>query len=359
MSICILCKKEFTPKHNTFGLYCSLLCCNKAKHKVIELNCELCGVSFSCRPSEIKKFCSRKCSAKNSAQNRSKRLRIEKVCLGCTIKFTTVPCENNDFCSQPCWLKYQTVHKLNMNEEARNRPAVDTMQEAFAKQREDLVNSLTFISNVVSGIYVIINVKNKMIYVGSSHDIEGRWKDHLNKLYGNRHENEKFQNAWNKYGEKAFEFKILEAVEPLKELLEQREQHYINLYKSYERNIGYNLFKIAYSPLGSKRTPEQREAMSIARQGKPSPMEGRKHSPESKETMKQVHLARYAKLQEEGKLPPQTGYGHTDKARRKISEGHKGIKFPKEFGEAIRQRRLGSKKVNGHMVYPGDPNYPA
>jgi len=354
---CIVCSKSFIPKHNTFGLYCSLLCCNKAKHKVIESNCELCGASFSCRPSEIKRFCSKKCSAKNSAQNRSKRLRIEKACLGCAIKFTTVPCENNDFCSQTCWLKYQTIHRLNIKEESRNRPTVIEMQEVFAKQREDLVNSLTFISNVVSGIYVIINVTNKMIYIGSSQDIEGRWTEHLNKLYGNRHENDHLQKAWNKYGDKAFQFKILEATDISKLII--KEQFYLDLYKPYERNIGYNLYKTAYSPLGSKRTPEQIEAMSIARRGKPSPMKGKKHSSEAKEAMSKAHLDRYAKLQEEGKLPPQTGFTWSEEDRNRMSETRKGRKFPKEFGEAIRQRRLGSKKVNGHMVYPGDPNYPA
>jgi group I intron endonuclease len=274
--------------------------------------------------------------------------------LGCSIQFITRPCENNDFCSQPCWLKYQTEHRLNIKEESRNRPTVIEMQKAFAKQREELVKSLTFILGVVSGVYIIINIENNMIYIGSSQDIEGRWTEHLNKLYDNRHENDHLQKAWNKYGDKAFQFKILEATEIID--LISREQYYLNLYKPYERNIGYNLFKTAYSPLGYKWTEEQKLQLKEKRIGRWSkgnhPMKGKKHSPEAKEAMSQIHLARYAKLQEEGKLPPQTGFTWSEEDRKRMSESRKGKGFPKEFGEAVRSRRLGTKLVDGHWIHP-------
>ena len=243
----------------------------------------------------------------------------------------------------------------------QNRPALAITKAAFAIQREEIVKSLTFISDVVSGIYVIVNVLNNMIYIGSSQDIEIRWREHINKLYGNRHENDKLQKAWNKYGDKAFQFKILEAAEVTN--LVVREQHYLDLYKPYERHLGYNLYKTAYSPLGNKWTEEQKAKLKEIRKGQwdrfPNPMLGKKASLETKEAMSKTHQERYDKLREEGKLPPQTGvFNWSEEAKQKMSETRKGRKFPKEFGEAIRQRRLGCRKVNGHMVYPSDPSYP-
>lgn len=259
--ICKVCSKIFVPQHNTFGLYCSILCCNKDKHQLIETICAWCSNKFYQRPSDEKRFCSGSCGAKSSASKRSKISNLKKICLQCNKEFSTLKCENNDFCSHPCWLQYQTEHKLNMKIEFRNRPSVDEVRKAFRTQRDKLIESLKFIDQALSGVYIIINVITNMIYIGSSQDIEARWKEHVNKLCGNRHENDKLQKAWNKYGEKTFQFKILEAAEPLK--LIEREQYYLDLYQSYKRHIGYNLFENAYSPLGSKRTEEQIERMRI------------------------------------------------------------------------------------------------
>ena len=285
----------------------------------------------------------------------SESIKIRKICLGCGIEFFVRPCDRKKrFHNRSCWLKYQAENKLNMKIETRNRPLIDTVKVTFSKQREELIKSLSFISDVISGIYIFINKENNMFYIGSSYNIEMRWKDHLNKLYGNRHENSKLQNAWNKYGDKAFEFKILEAVEPIKELLEKREQYYLDLYKPYEKYIGYNLFKTAYSPLGNKWTEEQktnlREKIKTGKITVVNPMKGKKHSPEAREAMRKVHEERYAKLRAEGEEPPQTGYHHTEEARQNMSKARKGKTFSPEFCEAIKQRRLGTKLVDGHWI---------
>lgn len=253
----------------------------------------------------------------------SESLKISKVCPQCRGEFKILPYEiKKVYCSRSCWLKYQTIHKLNMSVEARNRSAIDIIKKSFADQRINILQSLSFVTDVLSGVYIFINIENNMFYIGSSNDIEGRWKEHLNKLYGNRHENDKLQNAWNKYGEKAFEFKILEAVEPL--LLEEKEQYYLDLYKPFKRNIGYNIYPKAFSPQGNKWTEEQKANLCLVRQKQyetqSGPMTGKKHSPEAREAMRKAHQERYAKLREEGKLPPQTGYEHTQEARRKMVE---------------------------------------
>jgi hypothetical protein len=68
--------------------------------------------------------------------------------------------------------------------------------------------------------------------------------------------------------------------------------------------------------------------------------------------MRQSQLARYAKLQEEGKLPPQTGFRWSQEDRKGMSETRKGRSLPEDFGEKVRNRRLGTKLVDGHWIHP-------
>jgi group I intron endonuclease len=105
------------------------------------------------------------------------------------------------------------------------------------------------------GIYRLTCVPTGKIYIGSSHKINIRWTRHKYTLNKNKHENPYLQNAWNKYGEDGFLFEIIENV-PRDKLVE-REQHWLDLTKSYDRSVGYNLREKAdksYGSLGSLKT---------------------------------------------------------------------------------------------------------
>lgn len=80
-----------------------------------------------------------------------------------------------------------------------------------------------------SGIYQIINTKNKKSYIGSSNNLIRRKKDHFRTLKKNKNHSILLQRAWNKYGEDAFEFKILILckIEDLFEI----EQYFVDKYK--------------------------------------------------------------------------------------------------------------------------------
>jgi group I intron endonuclease len=100
-----------------------------------------------------------------------------------------------------------------------------------------------------SGIYEIINLVNGKRYVGSAVRIEGRWKEHRRDLRAGRHKNRHLQNAWIKYGEAAFEFRVLEIVPRLGLLIEREQAH-------LDRGYDYNISPTAGSPLGVKHSLE-------------------------------------------------------------------------------------------------------
>ena len=64
----------------------------------------------------------------------------------------------------------------------------------------------------MQAIYQITNKINGKIYIGSTNNLSKRWNNHRSKLRNGKHENDYLQQAWNKYGEDAFEFSIVEEV---------------------------------------------------------------------------------------------------------------------------------------------------
>lgn len=99
--------------------------------------------------------------------------------------------------------------------------------------------------NKRSGIYMIINKINGYKYVGKSKNITVRLWQHKSLLKNNQHkyktgELSLLQKAWNKYGEDAFEFKVIEFCDVDK--LNEREQYWIEFYKCNHAKYrqGYN-----------------------------------------------------------------------------------------------------------------------
>ncbi len=77
-----------------------------------------------------------------------------------------------------------------------------------------------------SGIYIISNLESGKRYIGSSNNLYNRLYQHFKELENNVHANQHFQNAWNKYGEDAFEYSILEYCD--EEIRLEREKYYID-----------------------------------------------------------------------------------------------------------------------------------
>ena len=152
-----------------------------------------------------------------------------------------------------------------------------------------------------SGLYKIINKHNGKFYIGQAIDFDTRKANHFSQLGLNKHDNNKLQNAYNKYGKENFIFEIIELIEPIKEALLIREQYYLDLH--FGKNYCYNLSPTANTTLGYKHTkeskqkikikrqeqkfsPEQRKAISKRISGSGNPMHNKKHSFASKEKMR-------------------------------------------------------------------------
>lgn len=108
-----------------------------------------------------------------------------------------------------------------------------------------------------TGIYQILNTINGKVYVGSSKWIEQRWRSHLSLLRKDKHHSKHMQNAWNLYGEDAFQWIVLE--ECFIDDLAKKEQSHIDGLGVCDREVGYNTSPIANSQQGHKWTDEQRD----------------------------------------------------------------------------------------------------
>lgn len=118
-------------------------------------------------------------------------------------------------------------------------------------------------------IYLIRNSIDRRVYVGSSVDLRKRIQYHIQGLSKNKHHSRHLQRFVNKYGIKSLTFEIVEEIREVnKENIIKKEQIYLDFYKSYTPEGGFNCNKIADSRLGSKMSNESRMKMSVSKTGR-------------------------------------------------------------------------------------------
>lgn len=174
--------------------------------------------------------------------------------------------------------------------------------------------------NIISGIYKILNIITYDFYTGSAVNFGNRWRQHRWELRRNIHGNEHLQNAWNKYGEDAFEFSILLYCD-IENLLYYEQVVYDGLKPTY------NISPTAGSSLGVKHTAEARAKTSAALM---------RHvvSPETRAKMSAARMGNQNAL----------GYKHSPEARAKNSAANRGRKKSPEHRAKMSAAHMGRKK---------------
>jgi len=169
-------------------------------------------------------------------------------------------------------------------------------------------------------VYCIRNKENSKEYVGlTTRSLSDRWKQHIRE--SNKENswewNTPLGNAIKKYGKDAFEvFIIAECISV--DSMKQKEIELIESRKSLVQFGGYNISKGGDGRLGVKLSEETKKKIGLGNLGKIYTNEVRK---------KMSDLAKERCI---GKPSPMDGKKHSDEAKKKISQASKGRKQSEE-----------------------------
>jgi group I intron endonuclease len=204
------------------------------------------------------------------------------------------------------------------------------------------------------GIYSIRCRRNGRVYVGSAVWIAKRWRGHREALRKGKHHSRALQSSWNKYGEAAFDFEVLEIVDDRENLIAREQVHIDALGASGRR--GFNMASLAGSNLGLKHGATARKHMSEAAMGRRASPEtrallsaglmgntrrrGLKSSPETIAKLKAAQVGR----------APSLGHKPSLEWRRMISELHRGVPKGEEHRRRISESLKGKPKSNAHAA---------
>jgi group I intron endonuclease len=150
-----------------------------------------------------------------------------------------------------------------------------------------------------------------------------RWNAHKRFLRRGVHHSPFLQSAWQKHGEAAFVFEVIEVVTDVALLLD-REQFWIDQLGGFVANGGMNASKVAGSPSwhGKKLTEEHR--IKIGNGGR-----GQKRTQETKDKIRSWHVGR-----------PRSA-----ETKAKLSAANLGKKLSPELKERLRINSTGRKRT--------------
>lgn len=205
----------------------------------------------------------------------------------------------------------------------------------------------------VTGIYKLTCANNGKVYIGKATNIGRRLNDHKN-VKKNAKGNCYFQHAILKHGWNSFVVEILETVENFNTIednnaLLEREAYYIELYKSTDRDKGYNRCKFSSDNTGRVRSEEHKQKLRQPRSDATKERIrqaslGRTISKEHREKISKFHLGR-KRSDETKRRMSVSGLGrtHSEESKLKISLAKKGKKHTEEHKEKVRQAKLKKK----------------
>lgn len=173
-----------------------------------------------------------------------------------------------------------------------------------------------------SAVYRIKCIPTGKCYIGGTSNLKGRWTQHKADLRSGAHRNLHLQRAWNKYGELAFVFEILEMAN--RKNVFEKEQAWIDKEKPKFNGTPHAIKPPLY---GRRMSKEARARISKTLEGNVN-RRGKKAAEETKEKMRRSQKKRYEKEP------------RSRETRDKLAEAARGKKLSEETKEKIRQKRL-------------------
>lgn len=199
-----------------------------------------------------------------------------------------------------------------------------------------------------SGIYEIVCIPTGERYIGRATKFRIRWTNHRYLLRKSKHKTSRLQEVWDKYGEGAFEFRVVETCSTEYSVLKTLEQLYLDAYRDEgKRELllnkslqadGPSFFSEKTRALMSKGNkgkvckPEAIAATAAANRGSKRSEQARKNMSASRigRTLSDTHKANISKALAGRTLKPQhvenlasksRGRKHTAIARANMSAG--------------------------------------
>lgn len=204
-------------------------------------------------------------------------------------------------------------------------------------------------------IYKIINSVNNKFYVGSTNNQYERFRTHRTKLRNNKHHCAHLQSAWNKYGESAFIFHVIEELSDTS-LLQAAEDKWLTEWVGNPDCYNHGMrsgapwrgVKKELHPMyGKKASAHTKELIRAARLIQSDPREGTTHTEETKERIRKAKIAN----------PTRAWLGKTrdEETRRKIGDAQRGVKkAPRVYTEEGLQRARENMKRNAKEQNPAN-----
>jgi group I intron endonuclease len=194
----------------------------------------------------------------------------------------------------------------------------------------------------ICGVYKIQSIiKPKCIYIGSTKNINKRWKNHAYLLRVGRHSNSKLQQHYNKYGSDDLKYSLLcECGEDDRCAMEQ---FFIDALDPW--------FNISTKTIGIGFTDETRQKMSQSAKGRVPWNKGKTgcYSKEILEIMKNARID-YFKTDKGKELSLKIAESNRTRiesieTRQKKSNSHKGLKHSQESIDKIVKYHKGKKRT--------------
>lgn len=165
-------------------------------------------------------------------------------------------------------------------------------------------------------VYQITNMLTGDFYIGSAQSFARREWQHRYALKRNEHKNPHMQASWNKYGEEAFVFEVLEEVPDGEDILSVENKY---LHAHVGQHNCFNVNRDAFAPrLGQVMSEETKAKLSQNRKGKHS---GENHYRYGQEVSAEVR----AKISEtqKGRPSPMKGKKMSEQGRANVAAAAK------------------------------------